>query len=410
MSRFTLSLTLAFLVAGTTSVVTAGDTPGPDVTVFYLGSTSNYGTATIDDVDYIGYSVGTTSCNLGDEPVWWCDNPRAYCEDEQHPVIAQNLYRLKDDRFEQVGMSWLKHGFLSTNSDAPGGDLCGDAQCIDPPHGGDQLGLGCLDTYGSGLNGSRPLGMRSEVNATNGLFPFPETSVGTSTVVDQRVRVRVSDVDPAQNSGATYWVEGHYITEDDAVAGNGLNNASHRRVTVSPGSFSLSLQDSTVRLQPAIMAWPAVDPTVELTEIDFVDDEIKTRFHVARKVIENGPNDYHYEYAVHNMNANLPAYSFTVGFAAPATITNVGFSDVDQHSGEPWDTTDWGHSIEPTSVTWGAVTDGAQANAIRWGTMFSFWFDSTLGPKQVNAVIVGRELPMNTIFVDGFESGDTTAW
>ena len=28
---------------------------------------------------------------------------------------------------------------------------CGS--CVSPPGGGDQLGIGCTDTYGSGLNG-----------------------------------------------------------------------------------------------------------------------------------------------------------------------------------------------------------------------------------------------------------------
>ena len=107
-----------------------------------------------------------------------------------HPVIAQNLFRLTDGKFEQVGMSWLKHGYISLNT--PDSD-CGD--CEFPTHGGDQLGVGCTDAYGSGLNGSRPLGQRSEVNATTGVFPFPATEVTFSTAVDQRLRVPVTDVE-----------------------------------------------------------------------------------------------------------------------------------------------------------------------------------------------------------------------
>jgi hypothetical protein len=94
-----------------------------------------------------------------------------YCDSDQQPVIAQNLYRLAGGRFEQIGMSWLKHGFLSTNS--PNAACNPQQPCAGAPFGGDQLGVGCTDTYTGSLNGHRPAGMRSEVNATTGTFPFP---------------------------------------------------------------------------------------------------------------------------------------------------------------------------------------------------------------------------------------------
>ena len=105
----------------------------PDVTVIYLGSTSNWGAAG----GVRAYSVGTTSCNIGNAPVAWCDSSGCAggLQNNDHPVIAQNIYRLKDGRFSQIGMSWLKHGWLSTNS--PDG-ACGS--CVSPPGGGDQLG------------------------------------------------------------------------------------------------------------------------------------------------------------------------------------------------------------------------------------------------------------------------------
>ena len=37
-----------------------------------------------------------------------------------HSVISQNLYRLKDGRFQQIGLGFLKHGFVSTNSSDSG--------------------------------------------------------------------------------------------------------------------------------------------------------------------------------------------------------------------------------------------------------------------------------------------------
>ena len=111
---------------------------GPDVWV-----------SAFTDVDYYGqlsgrnaYAIGTVACNLGDVPVEW------NAGNNEHPVIGQNMYRLMNGRFEQIGQSWLKHGFASTNS--PG---CGT--CIQPPQGGAQLGVDCSDAYGAGLNGSQ---------------------------------------------------------------------------------------------------------------------------------------------------------------------------------------------------------------------------------------------------------------
>ena len=402
-----------------------GGSVGPDVTVYELTDISNNGSSG----GVRGYSIGTTSCNIGDSPVNWCDNPGgcAGLDDRQHPVIAQNLYRLKSGRFEQVGMSWLKHGFLSTNS--PAGTSCvgpGNQQCTFPPRGGDELGIGCTDTYGAGLNGSRPLGMRSEVNPATGFFPFPETFVPSSGV-DQWVQVLESDLDPVQNPGAMYWAEGQYIADNDALAGNGFNNASYQRVIVgAPPSYNISLTGSTVREQTAVRAWKAQDPQVELVDVDVVQIGSPTeRFEVARRVTEPVPGSWHYEYVVRNTNSDRAAQRFTIGFAQGAGISDVGFSDIDHHSGEPYDTADWVSTIDngAAAVSW--ATDlhatNANANALRWATMFSFWFDADAGPAEINRHALTLFKPgtpcrvafsfgAGFVFADDFETGSTCGW
>ena len=413
--RIALAAALACLVAGGMALwshTAEAGSVGPDVTVIYLGSfVSNWGSSG----GMRGYSIGTTSCNVGDTPLWWCDETESYCDNDQHPVIAQNIYRLKEGRFEQIGMSWLKHGFLSLNDPDP---ACGT--CQPPPHGGDQLGVGCIDTYGSGLNGTRPLGLRSEVNATTGQFPFPPTPVSTSTVIDQRMIVAESDLDPALNPGALYWIEGQYVAADDAENQNGLNNASYRAVTVSGASFNLSPQGPTVREKSAISAWQATDPYVETVDAD-VPSNPTQRFEVARKVTPGTP--WHYEYAIRNMNSDRSARSFTIQFPPGTTIENVGFRDVDHHSGEPYATTDWDVTVDSPAgtVTWSTDLFSVDefANALRWGTMFSFWLDANAPPVALGHTLVLFKpgLPADVtfgfnsgIFADGFESGDTTAW
>ena len=410
---FAAALVLAGVLALAPRTTEAGSI-GPDVTVFDLNGVRNWGA--LGGVR--AYSVGTVSCNIGDEPLWWCDHDTAYCEDDQHPVIAQNLYRLKEGRFEQLGMSWLKHGFLSVNSS---NSECGDGSCANPPHGGDQLGVGCTDPYGSTLNGDRPLGMRSEVNATTGVLdPYPFTIVPSPLVIDQRIQVEEAELDPLLNPGARYWVEGHYVAADDAGRGNGLNNASYREVSVNAASFNLGFVAPTVRQKAAIYAWQEVDPGVEIVNADTGAPAVE-RFHVARRATPADGGSWHYEYAVHNLCSDRSARSLTIRFPAATAITGVGFHDVDHHSGEPYDTMDWQATTDADSVTWftDTVDVDENANALRWGTMFSFWFDAAAPPIGLehtltlfeNGVPETLELGFDSgIFYDGFESGDTSAW
>ena len=395
---------------------------GPDVTVFTLSDTSNYGVSG----GIRGYAVGTVSCNIGDKPLNWCDN-NGGCGNgttsKDHPVIAQNMYRLKNGRFDQIGASWLKHGFVSTNSTSSG---CGNGTCVDPPLGGNQLGVGCTDPYGSSLNGSRPLGRKSEVNATNGDYPFPFGGGGsTAAVWNQRMAVAEADLAAAQNPGATYYIEGHYIAPDDALANNGLNNASYRKVNVAAGTFNLQMDGSTVREKAAIEVWPLLDPTVELINVDTPTVPAE-RFHVARKVTNLGGGQWHYEYAIHNMNSDRSADRLAIDFFEPTTITNMGFHDVNAHSNEPYDTTDWEIATTFDGVSWTApaFVPVENANALRWATMYNFYFDANQPPSMIElhslrlfktgspaALEFWPGTPLETpLFADGFESGDTIAW
>jgi hypothetical protein len=135
-----------------------------------------------------------------------------------------------------------------------------------------------------------------------------------------------------------------------------------------------------------------------------------------------GGGSFHYEYAIHNLNSDRSARSFMVDFPGAATISNAGSHDVDHHSGEPYSTTDWTLDTSvPGVITWATDPFGTDpnANALRWGTMFSFWFDATAGPAGATHTLglfkpgtpTDVEFSMfDGLFEDGFESGDTTAW
>jgi len=387
--------------SGTAGGIAGGCTPGtgPDVIVGALTSDSGNTLSKWGTVgDITGYSFGTTSCNVGDQNLQWDSDTN------NHPVIGMNLYRLRDDRFEQVGLSWLKHGFAALTQ-----NLCCTCQ---NPGTSQLLGVGCSDPYGAGLNGSQGgfagcggacggLGPRFEVNATTGAYSFPYFAAGmTGNAIYKRLQVHNDDLDPALNPGAQYFAEGHYVTPDDAAAANHHNNASYREVMVgafSGGGWNLDFTGGTTQQQSAIFAWTASNPSVGLSKIEDDGDPLDAhdgRFFLGHLATDNGNGTWHYEYALYNMNSHRSAGSFTVDLPAGVSVSNVGFHDVDYHSGDgvggvTQDGTDWVVSVGATSITWqtDSFADNANANALRWGSLYNFRFDANAEPATVNATI-----------------------
>lgn len=410
----------------------------PDVIVGDLSGISNYGTnssGTPNDTWIYAYSVGTTSCNIAGNyntipaanvsanDLIWVDSTN------RHPVIGQNFYRLKvtdgtvggPTRLEQIGMSWLKHGFtaLTQNLCSP----CGG-------RGGSVLGVGCSDPYVSSLNGQQGnLGPRSHVNATTGVFPYPFTNPGAgyivppaaTNIIGRRLQVRRVDINPAQNPNCVYFCEGQYVEQDDSPnrtrtrndpgwhAGPldpnnyraSVNNASYRRITISNNAtFSATVADSTKRTLPAIYAWldyggrnvagnfnNTSDPTVQIVPVDVPDDG---RFYVACRVHNMGNGVWRYEYAVENMHSHRSGGGFSVPLGTGAIATNQGFRDVEYHSGEPYDNSDWNKNASGGVATWVSpqtFAENANSNALRWGTMYNYWFDANTAPVPGDVTI-----------------------
>ena len=258
---------------------------GPDVTVGEVTDVPYWGTNAGGTI--AAYSVGTTSLNEGDYPVMWI-NSTGYAPDfnpTDHPVISQNMYRLKSygtySRFEHLGQSWLKHGFVSENY----GTGCQPSlvwryslqnyQDV----GGAALGVNCLDTYGGSLNGSQGnLGPKNIVNATTGFSPFQQGGGTGDATISERLQVPVSDV-ASQPVGTRFFVDAWYCTQD--VARSSSARASRwpstrpalPRGVRSPPRPSLHRRqhDNTQFHSPAIAAWQIADPTVTMVTVDHDD-------------------------------------------------------------------------------------------------------------------------------------------
>jgi hypothetical protein len=139
------------------------------------------------------------------------------------------------------------------------------------------------------------------VNPFTGSFPSGANNhTGHNhTATSHRVTTATSDLDPSLNPGATYFAEAQYVTpheyswcQSHPGECNMYNNASYRQFTVhgGPTNFTFSGVGSTVRMQPAIMAWTGA--TVSQAQPDPGNDGI---IFVGYKV--TGPNAglWHYE-------------------------------------------------------------------------------------------------------------------
>jgi hypothetical protein len=359
---------------------------GADVTVRFVGEFAGGGGSDIEAYGASGgiyaFSVATTSCNIGDEHLEW------FSFNNQHPVIAQNLYRLSSDgRFEQIGMSWLKHGFCAVSE--PG---C-LASCNPASTDCSELGIGCADTYWADLNASG-LGPRSDINASTGVNAFTFNPAGPAAIRG-RLQVRAEDIDPSMNVGARYFAEAQYVTSDDAGDGNDGNNASFIEVTVfNGGNFPMSRTGATNWQMKAITAWRDNVPGVELEIVNIPSDGT---FTVGHRVVDNGDGTWTYEYAVHNLNSHASLRSLSLPVPACVDVTDAGFNDVDYHSGEIYDGTDWAFQRFGSSVSWSTetISQNPNANALRWGTMYTFWFTANTPPVETAATLSPFRLAAN---------------
>ena len=375
-----------------------GSVPGPDVIVGDLSGLAQFGSSSGTQV---GLAVGTDSCNLGTVDLNWLANPV-----NDHPVIPQNLYRMSggatnDERFEQIGQSSVKHAFTALTN-----NIC-SLGCNGV--GGTKLGSGCSDPYSASLNSGPNLGSRAWINPFTGFYPRNDSATPnnshtghTHTGPSHRILTEISDLNTTLNPGATYYAEAQYITPHEyawcqANPGqcNMYNNVSYRQynVTGTGSPFSFSPVAATVRSKAAITAWTGA--TLVEIKPDPSSDGVGI---VGYKVTNPSPGVWHYEYAIYNQNLDRAIQSFSVPLGNGVTLSNIGFHAPPQHPGWTADgtvgnagfsSTSWGQTQSGGAMTWSSETFALNqnANAIRWGTLYNFRFDSNRPPQPLNATI-----------------------
>ncbi len=370
---------------------------GPDIITGDVGQKFGEGLRQFGSAgSQVGLGMGTTICNTGNVQVNFFPLP-----DTNHPIIPQNLYRMSgenknDDRFEQIGHSWVKHGFGASDSNAcnlgcTGGDL-------------HHLAAGCSDTYTSHQNAdSEELGSRALINPFTGVFQSNAVDhLGhTHTATSHMLLVESNDLNTIMNPGATYYAEVQYISPDEYAwcqthpgPCNMSNNASYGKFAVSgTTSFLFSPVGDTVRMSPAINAWTGA--TIAPFE---PEPGIDGRGFVAYKVTNPSAGIWHYEYALYNMNLDRALQFFTVPLGCGITVSNLGFHAPPNHPGYPNDGTlggagfsnaPWTSTQTANALSWSSQTfaQNQNANAIRWGTLYNFRFDADQPPQATNAMV-----------------------
>jgi hypothetical protein len=327
------------------------------------------------------YSLGSYTCNLGDTHLIWQNNGS--------PGFASNAYRLHNGRLMQIGTGWVKHACCVVNANNP--SVCGGLTCQSTGEPG--LRPGCLDTYSASWNSNQTrLGPRVNINPFTG--QFASLSGGGSNSIDRRLQIHRNDMLLSNYPGALYFVEGVYVCTSSSQAGNMNNNATHRRATFNQSNFNISLQPEEHVGQPAIFAWQnhgqGVNTPDSEVKIHTLDLPGEGRLFAGSRISDNGDGTWRYEYAVYNLNSHQAAGAFSVGIGSGVNVSNVGFHSPTYHSGAPQDNTPWQHAITADAVTWSTTQTYAQnpqANAIRWGSMYNFWFDADQPPVLMDGDI-----------------------
>jgi hypothetical protein len=346
---------------------------GADVKLADIQSISNHGLLN----GVYGYTIGSHTCNVGTANLTWANNGT--------PGLGMNAYRLHNGRLVQIGLGFAK---LACCAAASTSSLCAPT-CNG--QGGSVLGVGCLDVYSSGWNaGQGRLAQRSSINAWTGAFSAYNTSSGDA--VYKRIQVPASQIGETNYPGALYFVEGVYVATDDAQGGFRNNNATYKRVTIN-ASNQMTLTGNPTN-QPAIDAWKAhgsgvgvPDPTVTVDKIDVPGEG---RFYYAHKVRDLGNGTWRYDYAVYNLSSDRSGGSLTIPVPSGVNVTNLGFHAPLYHSGEIYSNTPWTMTRTANAVVFASPQTHAQnpnTNALRWGTMYNFWFDADTPPTTVTATL-----------------------
>jgi hypothetical protein len=323
------------------------------------------------------YSLGLTTCNIGDAPATW------EADSALHPVFGQNIHRIADGVIEQIGLGFAWHGFLPLQQSVCGACTPGDSSA---------LGIGCSSPDTSSILGQQfALAPRSTVNAASGavVWPKPPDNCGATPIsICERIQVSESDLaDPSD----IYLGETVVVHFGDAAANNTGNNASYRRLLL--GANFLFTTTGNLEGGSAVRAWQALnnngspDAGILIDQVNIPEDGV---VEVGSTAIPIGNGRWRYVIAVENISSDRALAGVVVFMGADPSPQGFTFHAPTYHSGEVYNNADWPLIIGGASFRWLCPQSFAQnpnANALRWGTLYTFTFTSTAAPVEGNIAL-----------------------
>lgn len=330
---------------------------------------------------------------------------------DQHPYLIWNVYRMSNEgQIEQIGRSGVKHAFLTLNNDCSAYN-CGNNQI---------LWRRCTDIYSSGNNDSNgSLGPRSEIIAGTAVWGrcgsvYDVNCDGSNdnpgfTNYDHRLTVKETQISDTTNY--TYYYEGWYVVRDDV---NIYNTMGNRRFTPA---YSNNLWRSNNE-QPfvnggVIDQWVSpTTPAAGAKNSEAVLPEGRIKVAVRTKQLPSGM--YRYDYAVMNFDYVNATTEVSGGnpanvriltnhginrFSVPALVAtgNKQFGD-----GNLTAVDDWSNSTEAGAVQFSAPN---VASELKWGTLYTYSFESTAAPVSGNVSISGINMPRGSTQVASLVPG-----
>jgi hypothetical protein len=298
----------------------------------------------------------------------------------QHPFLIWNMYREIDGRFEQIGVSGVKHAFLTINSSCLAN--CGNSHILWP---------GCEDVYGTGNNDSGgALGPREEITAFSGLWEqqcsFFDQDCNNSqdnssnSTDENRMVVETSKLGVPL---AEYYVSSWYVIRDDI---NIYNTMGYKQYSVTvDGSGNASLSQLT-----SLQNGPASDQYVTPDSFDLQTGTASQRIlrdgeghlTIAVKVVDLGGGQYRYNYMVENHDYDPQVQTISLPLSEFSSMTDFVFADTDENAGNDWTVTHANNTL---------TLQAPEDNELDWGILYSFSFTSDGEPTAGDITLTGKE-------------------
>lgn len=324
--------------------------------------------------------VSTTACNLGTVDVPW---EAAMAED--HPVVAFLVAKESGGRMRQIsGDSWIRHLYLAL----------GSSHCTTcpTPAPGSILPAGCSDTVGTASNSDRfVLGPPEELDPWLGRWTAlcshfdrgeppaapPADCDGEHSLTPAQVaampptahRVVVGDAD-LDDPRASFWFQVRYVAPGEPLASRANDLGSRAFTPFWNGASWSTVTSGGVVPGTVLHNWSGAAVHGAHNVGPGGGDADGTVF-VGSLAEDVGGGVWHYEYALHNVDNTGAFDTLRIPLATGASVTNVGFSDVDADASNDW----------TISIGVDEIVFTTSANTLRWNTIYNVWFDTNAAPE-----------------------------